>query len=75
MEPNDDDNNPSDNVDHTDMSPEDITTNITNGEHGKDVPIRRRDMTEIVCDVDGDKYSAGSQGYQGECCSHHAEEA
>lgn len=63
VEPNDDYNNPCDDVHHADMGPEDITTNVADGKHGKHVPFRLVDVFEIVCDIDRDKYGAGSQGY------------
>jgi hypothetical protein len=63
VKPNDDYDNTSDDIDHADVSPEKIAFDITNGEHRESIATCRRDVTEIVRDIDRDKDGASQYSH------------
>src|SRR5712672_4848533 len=48
VKPNDDNDNAGDNINHADMSPKDVASNVTNGEHGELVAVFLWNLAEIV---------------------------
>ena len=52
-----------DDVGSANMNEEPNTSDVTNGEHAKNVSALRLDETDVVEDIYGDEDSAGEEGY------------